>query len=165
MRFKLLIAMLMLAGCDMMGGNDAQPSPANETEGPAPTAAQLEKAQKEWEAKIVLPVDPKHRTVALTPAWLEGYWVGNKAACYGSDSGIHFTADGRYSEHEAGGTLRIEGDKVRITVTEVYAAPDSEIGKSEDFRVRLIGPNEIETVWSDGGRGRLFRCPPGGMKE
>lgn len=162
----LLLTALLIAGCDrsaappdQASGNDQQAGTADMTE------EEMRKAQEEWEKKIVLPVDPKHRKLELTPAWLEGYWVAQKSACYGSDSGIHFGADGKYAEHEAGGTYAIEGDRVTLTVTEIYAGPESEKGKKESLTVALVGPNEMDSRWPDGSLWRLYRCPPGGMKE
>jgi hypothetical protein len=125
-----------------------------------PSQEESDRAFDEEQAKIVLPVDPRHQRLELTPQWLEGYWVSGKAACYGSDSGIRFNSDRTYSEHDVGGQYDINGQRIRLRITEVYNAPPSEIGTGESFTVRLVGPNELDTTWSDGGSGPLYRCPP-----
>ena len=125
-----------------------------------PSQEEADRALDGEQAKIVLPVDSRHQRLELTPQWLEGYWVSGKAACYGSDSGIRFNSDGSYSEHDVGGRYDINGHRIRLRITEVYNAPPSEIGAGETFTVRLVGPNELATTWSDGGSGPWYRCPP-----
>jgi hypothetical protein len=158
----LLPLALLLNGCSLEDNSAPAGPPANSSR-----TTERELTQEEWDrafeeeqAKIVLPVDPRHRRLELSQGWLAGYWVSGKAACYGSDSGISFQADGTYSEHEEGGRYVIEGNRIRLIVTEVYNAPRSEIGTGGSFTARPIGPNEMETVWSDGAAGPLYRCPP-----
>jgi hypothetical protein len=156
-----------MSGCAPGGSNDRDKRAAS-TRSAEPTQAAREEASRkeadrafaEEEAQIVLPVDPRHQHLELTPHWLEGYWVSGKAACYGSDSGIRFNSDGTYSEQEGSGEYEIEAARIRFRITEVYNAPSSEIGTGSALTVRIVGPNEILTTWSDGGSGPLYRCPP-----
>lgn len=129
---------------------------------PAKSQDEWDREWEDWQRDIVLPVDPKHRRLELTPQWLEGYWVVYKSACYGSDSGIHFSADGTYADHETDGRYAIDREHVRMTVVSVHNAPDdSEVGTSERIKVVPIGPNEILTGWRDERDQplRLYRCP------
>ncbi len=164
----VLFGIAVLIGCDQppVRKEQAKSLTAGGT-GNQISAQQPQLTEEEWhrqfeeeEAKIVLPVDPRHKRLELTPKWLEGYWVSGKAACYGSDSGNRFNADSTYSVQDARGRYSISGPRVQLRVTENYNAPSSELGTSESFTVRLIGPNEIQTRWRDGGSGPLFRCPP-----
>jgi hypothetical protein len=171
MRLGVLIGLLLATSCDETPrGEQPQPMPPRETAKAAPTgAAPLPPAPPEedplaWERDVVLPVDPKHLKLELTPGWLDGYWVGNKGACLGSDSGIHFGADGTYSEFESGGGYQIRGDRIWTAVTEVYNGPPDAIGTRESARVRIVGPNELATDWGGGQKGPLYRCPPGGLR-
>jgi hypothetical protein len=133
-------------------------------EGEAVNQAEWDRQWKEEGEKIVLPVDPRHTKLELTPVWLEGYWVEHKPACYGSDSGIRFGADGRWQDHLLEGRYTVEGATVALKAERTHDGDPPPGGADETFTARLAGPNEIDTSWSNGATARLYRCPPGGLK-
>ncbi len=184
-RVFFLVALVSLGGCepavqapvDGKKRNDAAAPPIGPVETAIATAVvirswaadQLAQAREEREfyeeaARVVLPVERRHRKPALTREWLAGYWVDQKFACSGSDSGLWLEADGRWQDYEESGTWSIAGSAVTTKVTEIYNVPNAPLGETESFRVRLVGPNEIDTLWQEGaGLVRLYRCPEGGM--
>ena len=162
MRRSVVAGLLMITACEEAPREAQTPAPARpDIARPTPSAKQEDPLA--WERDVVLPVDPRHRKLALTRSWLAGYWVGNKGACFGSDSGIALEADGSYSNHETEGRYAIAGDVIRLTVTSAHNAPPEEIGTSQQFRARLIGPNEMGTDWGGGETETLYRCPASGM--
>lgn len=132
---------------------------------PTPANARDEREFYEEAARVVLPVDPRHRKLSRTRQWLAGYWVDQKLACLGSDSGIVFEADGAYSDHGDGGRYRLADRRIAMVTTEVYdsGSPDTKVGDRTVSGLRLIGANEIElSDWQNekGEPVRLYRCPP-----
>lgn len=162
----VMLWLALLLGCD----TGPQPAPERKPEQapgaeakPAKSQAEWDREWEAWQQSIVLPVEPRHRRLALTPEWLAGYWASGKAACLGSDSGIWLERDGHYRNHEESGLWSIANGQARFRVTEIYNAPDEPVGEVSRARLRLVGPNEID--WIESGEvSRLYRCPEGGLK-
>jgi hypothetical protein len=117
------------------------------------------------EAAITLPVDPRHLPPRLTAEWLAGSWVIDQGHCYGSDFGVTYMADGRFSDYWFAGRYRIKGRRIwhRIDELTASAEPEDRVGQRFTRRVRLIGPNEIEMDPGPNSE-RFYRCPAGGMR-